>query len=369
MPTNFTNKNWQLRPFNISIIAILLLIMFAVFHQIHILYTQTGSFMPYTYTNERFYFYNSHLLDAMLSYHMGLFTYVPLACMSFVGAVYLPTKKQKIIFPVLFILMMFLYSSWWYWTITQRTLIDFYPILSIMLGSLLFRFKTNLKHSFVIISLVILSVLYHQLKNYQIHEGILHEFYTHKELFWKNFLRIKPSNTYVIHPSSIIKKEIYTENFENKSYKGSTSNYRKKSGEFSAVLYSDNPFSSEISFQVPTFMNEIGDKKIRISFHCWFNKNVKSTQSYLKLYTYNDSLITVVPFYITENKIIKEEWDYKEFGYEFKTSQLESLAKNNHLIRNLKLFFWNDQAINEVYIDDVKIEFLTTNNEFDHVKN
>ena len=93
-------------------LATLILMLIIILNTFIILFAQTGSVMPYTYVNERFYFNHPKLFDVLFSYHAGLFIYVPLAFMSLFGIMYLKNRIQKILFPAILLLVLYLYSCW-----------------------------------------------------------------------------------------------------------------------------------------------------------------------------------------------------------------------------------------------------------------
>ena len=76
IPTHFFKEKikWQIKT---SHAFIIILICAVLINQFHILYIQTNSFIPYTYTNETFYFQHPKFLEVLFSYNAGLFVYVP----------------------------------------------------------------------------------------------------------------------------------------------------------------------------------------------------------------------------------------------------------------------------------------------------
>ena len=362
IPAHFFKEKikWQIKPFHASII---LLICMALINQFHILYTQTHSFIPYTYTNESFYFKHPKLFEVLFSYNAGLFIYVPMVGISLLGIFFLETTIQKIIFPILFFLIVYIYSSWWYWPITSRALIDYYPLIAILLAALLHKIIKQKLKKYSLITLLLIMCGYHQLKSMQLHSGILDEYYTHSELFWRNFLRIHKINQYVIPPESIIKEKVESENFETTSYAGYKTEIISHTGKYASLLDSDHPYSSLFDYNVPTLFKEEGVKKIRFSFWCYFKKDVSEAQLYFKFFDKQDSLLNETAYYINQDLMQYNTWDYKEFGYELNEADSHFKTKFDHL----KIFIWNNQAKNSVYIDDVKTEFILTNNNYEVV--
>lgn len=339
-------------------------ILFAdIVNVLSVSHTQTGAYIPYTYVNEKFYFNNPKLYDVLFSYHAGLFIYVPIALISLFGIFFLQTSKQKIIFPVILILVVYIYSSWWYWPITSRALIDFYPIVAILLSAVLHKTMIHKKIKLSFVTLLFFLVGYHQLKSMQLHNGILDENYTHSELFWRNFFKIHKSNSFTIPPSSIIKQIAFDENFETKEYLGNKSKKIKHQGLHSVLLDKEHPFSDVFEYKIPIIFKEKGIKKIRLSFWCYFKDSINTSQIYLKFFDSKNQLVSEIPFYINKDVIQYNAWDYKEFGYEISDEEL----KNND-IHHIQIFIWNNEGKSELYIDDVKVEFIITDKSYEIIQ-
>lgn len=362
IPTHFFKEKikWQIKT---SHIFIIILICTVLINQFHILYIQTNSFIPYTYTNETFYFQHPKFLEVLFSYNAGLFVYVPITGISLFGILFLDSIKQKIILPTLFFIIVYIYSSWWYWPITNRALVDFYPLIAILLAALLHKIMEQKLKKNSLIALLFIMCGYHQLKSMQLHNGILDEYYTHSEIFWKNFFKINKINQYVIPPKSIIKAKYVIEDFETTTYKGNKTNDIHYQGQYSALLDAEHPFSSLFEYNVPVLFKEDGIKKIRFSFWCYFKKDITDTQLYFKFYDKKDSLLSEVPYYINNEYIRLNTWDYKEFGYELNETDTRFKANFDHL----KIFIWNNEAKNSIYIDDVKTEFILANDSYEIV--
>src|SRR5204863_9827397 len=128
-----------------------------------------------------------------------------------------------------------LYSSWWYWPIVKRAMIDWYVIPCIFLGALISKFSFK---RLPVIMFVMICVLYYQLKEYQVRNGILDEYLTYKEIFWRNFFRTGKSLQYPVPPESIVKSEKFEEGFES-PFAGNLSQEVAHSGKQSLVLDPD----------------------------------------------------------------------------------------------------------------------------------
>lgn len=356
--------NISIKHFKLLHFCILATCLAFIINQFQIAYIQTGSILPYTYTDEKFYFLKPHLADVLISYRSGWFTYVPIAFVSIVGLWFLQQPKQKVGLFIFIFLVIYLFSSWWYWPIVARVMIDFHAILAIGLAAISIKLFQTGKAKIVFISICLISVAYYQLKSMQLHNGILAENYTYKEIFWRNFFRIHKGNMFLVPPESILKQINYSEDFEGQSY--SATNYSQDSHHGNTALKLDhqNPFSPPQEYPWPEIFNEPVVRKVRLSFWSKFSTDLKSTDIYLKFLDKDKQLVFETVFYINEEYILKEKWDYKEFGYQIADEDL----KGKKTIAYISCFIWNTHKNGQVLIDEFKTDFLLTNKEFEVFK-
>lgn len=364
IPAFYKPLSWSLfkRPGALALLVLVSgFVMLAL--QFRILYIQTGSLLPYTYSGEYFDFEHSRFSDLLFSYHSGLLVYMPLLVIAFVGVIYMKDKRQKLILPLLFLLVIFIYSSWWYWPITIRALIDFYPLMAIMLAAFVLRFSRSLKATRFTAALLIVVVAYHQLKSMQLHNGILSENYTYSDLFWRNFFRVRKANIYPVPPQAIVYRTTRRYDFETDQPPFSKTKELAHAGSNACLMDKNSPFSPLFEAAIPR-INQQGPKKLRLSFWCYFGKEVQGAQIYLKLFDKKDSLISEQPYYINKDVICYDQWDYKEFGYEFD----ETAFSGERAVDHYNVFIWNSEAKNFMAIDDVSLEFIVTDRSYEIMK-
>jgi len=343
-----------------SFFLMLIIIIFSL--QMILLYTQTGSFMPYTYTNERFYFNKPKLVDVLISYHSGILIYMPILTFAFIGSFFFKKLIQKMLFPVFLILVFYLYSCWWYWPILSRSIIDFYVIFSLLIAALINHFYTRKIILFLIISFNFLCAAYYQLKNYQLHNGILVENNTYSKLFWDNFFVLDKMNQYLINPNHIVFQKTYLQNYEGVNSLVARTNKEKHKGEYSVVLNNANSFSQLFRFEMPdVFKTSSLIRKIRLSFWNKATNEVMSLHIYLKIYDKQNNLLKETAFFVNKDDIGYDNWRYNEYGYQI----IDSDFKNINLVDRIEYFIWNNENKNEIYIDDIKTEFIVANESTD----
>jgi hypothetical protein len=356
LPKLFFRNKIKLFPINIADGLIILLMLLFLANQFSILVAQTGSFFPDTYSNEKFYFAKPKITEVLFSYRGGLFLYAPVIFIAMFGILFSDTNIKKLYLLLVFLLVVYIYSSWWCWPIAERSLIDYYVIPAILLASLLHRLNSMRRK----IALVFLFSLagYHQLKNLQINTGILAGTMTYSEIFWRNFFRTRPVNLFAIPPATILKTEVHNEDFEGNTPDRTGAN--KYGGKYSIELGAKKNFSPTFEYKVPAFMKENGVSKIRFSFRSDFSRPLSGLQAYLTMFDKDKKQLNAFAFYVNDKQIRYGKWDLNEFGYEFGREEIMDPR-----LDHITVFIWNNTAKDAVFIDDVKTEFILTDKSYE----
>lgn len=331
-------------------------LFFLLFYQLRISYVQSGTIFTNTYSGEKFHFDRpSHFYDVLFSYHTGWFVYVPAALLS-LFSIFTIAKNHKIIF--LFILLftvIFLYSSWWYYAVITRTIVDYTAIVAILL---LFILKDlNKKTGRIVWTLVLVCVSFFQLKAFQLRNKILDPNYTYKDYFWKYFFTVKPVAVFPVDPEIVIKQHSVFEDFETAKIPFTTSDNFKE-GSKSVLLYSGNYFTTHLVNKLPVFYADKGIRKIKTSFWAFVAKDARKLQLIYKFYN-TQKQIKYIPFYMDSGKLKPDEWVYFEFGCDVPA---EATANDS-----LKIYFWNSEGYDKIYIDNIKTEFYLTDSSMEMI--
>lgn len=361
-PNGFFKERLRFESLKLRDTIIVALVLVVVWYQANINYAQTQSVFPFTYGDEKFHFDNSHFFEALIGYRIGLFVYMPLVFVAFLGLLWLPSRR-RIVLPLFFLAMLFVYSCWWYWPIVKRTMVDFYAIPAIFLAALANRFYSP-KTRLVFLGVVGLSVAYYQLKTYQISKGILDEFTNYKEIYWRNFFKLKKTNMFLIPPASILKKEEHFQDFERSDLRSNSTDREKYSGNCSRLLDSVNYIGPLTEAPLPVFFGEKGFKKVRASFYIKVNERVNKVHVFLQLRDQNDSIHHELPFYLEGESLSAGNWEYQEFGVDL--ADIPNF--NGNLVNKVVISAWNVESTGTVYMDDVKLEMLLTDPSFEITK-
>jgi hypothetical protein len=325
-------------------------------------FRQTGQLFAYNYTDEKFDFSDPRFFDALFSYHQGLFVYVPLFFLALFGIPFL-RARAKIILPLFFFAMIFLYSCWWYWPITKRAIVDFYAVPAIFLAGLISRCYPNKKLFAIITLLVLTCTLYFQFKSYQFRKGILDENATYGEIFWRHFFRTQKANIYPVPPHTILQNVEIDGNLEN-SFPGKLDKSQLYKGKSSLVLDPVNYICKVMEAPFPDVYEKEGYKKIRFSFQCLFEDGVGQTHVFMQFFDHTGTMIREVPFYLNKEDIFPGSWDRKEFGHELADN--ENL--NSRSVKTIGFTIWNVEAKKRIWINAPKVEFILTDRSFETIR-
>jgi hypothetical protein len=362
VPPRFFSRSMQKVRITGPDVLIILVALGALYHQLSITHTQTGSFFAYTYTDEKFNFGQPRFFDTLFSYHIGLFVYVPLIMLSLFGIPFL-SKAQRIGLPLFFFGIIFLYSCWWYWPITTRAVIDFYAIPAIFLGALISRYAPT-RYCAALLLAVTLTVIYFQFKSMQVRRGILHEYSTYREVFWRNFFRFHKASIYPISPSTILNKKEFVQDFETGNFAGNLATGIKHGGAYALLLDSAHYISKIAECPFPSIFNGTGYPKVRFSFWAYFDAGVNALHVFIQFKDKDDRVVFESPFYLNKEDIYPGEWDLKEFGCEANASD----GLNAKSVDKIVFTIWNVEGRKNVYIDDAKVELIVADRSFETIR-
>ncbi len=157
----------------------------------------TGSWLVYSYQDEGFSWLSPHIWKGLFSYKSGWLKYTPVMVFALAGFWVLKREKKSVFlstitFTVLFIYIAFAWDIWWYGgSLSQRTMVQAYPVLAIPLTAFLqFIFRRGKSFGVTLGLLFVFFIYYNLWMTHQAHRG--GHFYTDqmtKAYFWKIFGR------------------------------------------------------------------------------------------------------------------------------------------------------------------------------------
>ncbi len=157
----------------------------------------TGSFIYFSYGEEKFFFSNPKIFEVLFGYRKGLFVYTPLMFVAFTGILLLVNKLKEFFLPILlfFIVNIYLISSWWCWWYGggygSRVFIESLALLSIPLA-LFISYGLNKGLFLKIITIIIwlLFMIHQSFQVTQYRNRVIHYDSMTKDAYWAAFLKL-----------------------------------------------------------------------------------------------------------------------------------------------------------------------------------
>ncbi len=334
---------------------VLLLICVGIVSIVPVLwYIQTGRFYLNPYTGEHYYFNHPHFMDALFSFRKGWLLYTPLIGLSLFGLFFIPNKLKAMNLFLFLVLVVFINSCWWSWTYgptsySQRPMVDYYFIPALLLGFLLENSK-NKKMIYVTRFIIVLLCFIIMLQTYQFRNGIMPSDYNSAENYFSNFFKTKSIAIYPIPKNIIVNYSKQEFNFDSPDSPQPITNAEHYSGNNSTFTNKDNPYSAGALIAIPAYMKNNEVSKIRATAMVKAQPG-KGKPTLVIDFIHAGKSISYNGFELI-NFIHTNNWTKVEFGL---TLPGNVSAKTD----SLKFYFWDDKGGN-TFIDDVKIEFITT---------
>jgi len=180
--------------FKFDFIPALLLFVLALSPQLIINYLQTGNLFVLGYKNEGFNFSNPEVVNFLVSYRKGWLVYTPFMLLLIPSLVilYKRTKYEFFSFLLFFVLLIYVFSSWWNWlfgdSFGMRPMVDFYALFLL----LIILFADTLTKRFYQIGLgifITFTSFLNLFQTYQYSKGILHPDSMTQDAYWYVFLK------------------------------------------------------------------------------------------------------------------------------------------------------------------------------------
>ena len=163
----------------------------------------TGQWLFNSYQNERFYFSNPHLPEALIGFRKGWLLYTPVMCFAVAGLFFLRKNNAgfSLSLPLCVIINIYFLSCWWAWwfggSFGNRGYIDMYVLLSVpMAGCFTLLWGEKNWRRISVTSVAILLVCYQLFQTAQYHYGAINFHGMTREAYWETFLRLKPTHRF-----------------------------------------------------------------------------------------------------------------------------------------------------------------------------
>ncbi len=160
---------------------------------------QSGQYLFYSYiNNERFFFGNPQIINALFSYRNGWLIYSPVMVFALFGMVFLWKSKRRLFwtFTLYLIFHLYIISSWWCWwwggSFGNRSMVDTYGILALSLGFFIQAIRKSRRFIKIPVFIVIYILVGLSIFNtMQAKRSIIHYDSMTKKAYWSVFLRYR----------------------------------------------------------------------------------------------------------------------------------------------------------------------------------
>ncbi len=317
-------------------------------------YVQTGRLFLNPYTGEHYNFSNPHFVDALFSFRKGWLLYTPLVGLSLFGLFKMPNKLKAINVLLFLLVVVFINSCWWSWTFgptsySQRPMVDYYFVPAVLLAFLIDKTSNN-KTGIVIKILVVILCGISLLQTYQFRNGIMPCDYNSKENYFKNFFQTKSIAIYPIPKNIVTNYSAHTFDFDKADSPKPVTNEEHYSGSSAIYCTAESPYSAGAQLPIPLYMKNDGVSKVRA--RAMVKSLLQQGKCTLVLDFVRGGKSVSWNGFEVQPYIHNTNWTRMEFGLILPDTVQAATD-------SLKFYFWDDKG-GKTFIDDVSIEFITT---------
>jgi hypothetical protein len=321
----------------------------------------TGHWFIYSYGEERLHFLHPHFFGILFSYNRGWFVYTPIALISLFGFYELWKENKSVFYWTItfFILFIYISSCWWMWYYAskfgQRIFIDLYPIIAIMLFFLFKTFKKRRLIQYILSLILILFTGFNIFQCYQHSCFIFPATVITREIYWDSFPRLHPAAKVYLPQEAIIgSKTLFTdmekpEGWENLWTLRSPFGF---SGKHCSLITNKHPYSvGRYEHLAPVFCSP--NRIIKVTAMVW-SSGRKSGSTLVVEIRSGDQKLSYNSFYLAPF-VQADRWTPVEAAfYVSRDIPDNSIAK---------IYFFNNAGSAPLFIDDMKIDFLSLKDE------
>lgn len=330
-------------------------------------YLQAGKFLVYTYADEKLNFMHPHVWNILFSYNRGWFIYTPVALVSIFGFIGLYKQNPFRFYWLLSFLLLFIYvaSCWWVWYYAskcgQRVFIDLYMVIAILMLYLYKSFRAAVFKR-LLSALFVLLIALNLLQFYQHSKWIFPPYNITSDMYWDSFFSLsQKAKVYIPEESVAGIKTMFNDMEVDKGGAWMNPGTRNDTvffkGKWSSKVDKKIPYSLGLETRLDTLYTT-SNKLVRI--HAWVLAPKEATEATLVVDFQANSRSLSYNQFILEKFVPADKWTSIEVAF--------------YVPRNLppngaaKIYFFNPSPLYKLYIDDLKIDFITLKDEPDYRK-
>lgn len=326
---------------------------------------QTGHWIVYSYGSEKLNFLKPNFLSILFSYNRGWFIYTPIAFISMFGLIGVFKHNRFRFYWLLGFLLIFVYaaSCWWVWYYAskcgQRIFIDIYAIVAILLLFLYQSLKTKTLKRVLTTVLILLTGL-NVFQFYQHTRWIYPPSVITGDIFWDSFFSATKKARVYLPSDGIINKRSFSNDLEKDigwMNSPTRNNFVSHDGSWSSKIDKNYPYGIGLDAGIDS-MFSTGNRIVLISG--WIYSPIDRTESSLVVdFQAGNVSKSYNPLYLEDYAII-DKWTYFEGAFYVPGDLPEKSSA--------RIYFFNPSTITPLYIDDLKIDFISLKDEPDYMK-
>ena len=336
-------------------------------------HTATGHWFYYSYTSERFYFNDPHILDGLFSYKKGWLIYTPIMSIAIIGILMFRPVIRVFNLGIMLTLMIcvFVFFSWWAWwyggSFGQRPMVDLYGMLALPFAACLDWIKKNKTLIVISIPVFLCLISFSLFQQWQYKKGLIHYDGMNKKVYfiglfqteskgewWANlqqpdYDRARAGLAYNLPPTQQGWIYFNYQDFElhPEAIPGTTKEI-KNGGDYSFALSKDVPYSHPHTFEIVDLNSKWADS-LRVHADVYCKEKINPGDLFIVFSTESDTGMTqyFAGDVAESNSLPTGTWtriDMKIRYYYRPDSETG------------KLYFW-DKVGKQVYVDNIHTEF------------
>ncbi|MDD4603811.1 MAG: hypothetical protein PHF97_08400 [Bacteroidales bacterium] len=328
---------------------------------------QTGKWLVYTYCGEKLSFFHPHALQLLFSYNRGWFIYTPIAFISLIGLIGLFKQNRFRFYWLTGFLIIFIYvsSCWWVWYYAskcgQRIFVDIYPLVALLLLFLFQSLKSRMWRGLLTTVLVLLIGL-NLLQFYQHTRWIFPPYNISKAMYWDSFFSLNQKAKVYLPEQGIASQKIFSNDMETDrgpAWMNPRTRYDSvfHQGHWSSRADKKIPYSLGFETGLDSLFTT-GNRLIRIE--AWVLAPKEMTEATLVVDYQSEGKSLSYNQFILEKFVPADQWTKIEAAF-YVPRDLPGKG-------TAKVYFFNPSPLYKLYVDDLKIGFISMKDEPDYRK-
>jgi hypothetical protein len=328
---------------------------------------QSGRWFVYAYGDEKLDFFHPQMFRILFSYNRGWFVYTPIAFISIIGFPALFKQNRFRFSWLLVFLLLYIYvaSCWWVFYYAskcgQRIFIDIYPVIALLLLFTL-DYISSKSWKKLFSGLIILLISLNIIQFYQHTQWIFPPYNINKTIFWNSFFSLTKQAKVFLPVEGIVEKRSFNNDMEQDYGQGWMNAITRNESEYHLGRWSslaDQTMQYSAGLEAcPDSLFITGNRLIRIESYLLTRE--KTTEGTL-----------VVDFEMDGKSVSYNAVNLDKYCRTGRWTKVETAfytPRNFPRQGSVKIYFFNPSPVYKLFIDDLKIEFISLKDEPDYRK-